>query len=158
MTNVDIPVADSLRVIDHEVFGRHVLIWALSKQELRPQTIGDLKEKFPDAAAALYIPDHVTDADELVLTQGEISKHHINLPPLQKLLPMLDYLEKPATEFVDAADLGYDPNNPPEIASNPGEDEYEFPQFYSDHIDDNLQDIVKLFLNRVGDYSYNGCR
>lgn len=158
MADVNVPVADSIRVIDHAVFGRHVIIWALSLPDRRPSTIGELKTNFPGAAAAMSFPAHVQDTDAIDFSQGTKDRHNISLPPLHKLLPMLEYLEQTPMDYVDTADLGFDAADPPSIPTKPGVDEYKAPAFYQDFVDGLPFDPIEYFLNRVGDYSYNGCR
>ena len=150
---------DSLHVIDHKAFGEQVIRWALMKPELRPKTIGDMKARFNDAAMALSIPDHATDNSTIEMAQGNESRDLIMLPPLYKLLPMLEYLGQTWEDYnLSENELGFDPASPPTAkAFSDSTEHYKVPAFYR-NIDEEHPDYVSLFLLRVGDYSCQGCR
>lgn len=159
MTDPNVPIADAMQVIDHKAFGREIIRWALMRRELRPRTVGELRANFPLASAALYIPAHVADNNALDLVQGTPTTHHFDLPPLYKLLPMLEYLEESWSDYnVPDCDLGFDPATPPSIPTVPGGTHYKVPGLYEKINDGTLVDIKEIFLHRVGDYSFNGCR
>ena len=147
--------SDPFYVKDTKVFGLEVIRWALMKPELRPRTVGELRRKFPMACFALNIPDG-SENQTLRFAQGDESEHVINLPPRYKLLPMLKRLGVRWEDLVPEEER--DPNLP---ASSEGgsygykDGRYAMPEFY-----DYLRTLsdADLFFNRVGDYSYAGCR
>ncbi len=161
MPKKDVPIANAMRVLNHRLFGLQVIKWALMRPEDRPADIGQLKQSFPEWREVLHIPsDTVSDSDPVTMVQGTPSSHVIDLPPLYKLLPMLDYLEQTWRDYVDdEGELGFDPRNPDAIDTVEGGSDYTVPEFYSDYLlNGNPSEVEDLFHLRVGDYSYNGCR
>ncbi|MEM9060572.1 MAG: hypothetical protein AAGD13_08915 [Pseudomonadota bacterium] len=160
MVNINEPIADALKVIDFEAFGRQIVKWALQKDEgvvpARPLTIGDIRANFSNVEDALSIPANVEDTDTIEFIQGRENHHVFVLPPIYKLLPMLDYLEKtPADLGVPTADQSAEVQSPTPIPTVPsGGVGYAIPDFYQD----NTLSEEERFMNRVGDYSFNGCR
>ena len=159
MVNANEPIADALKVLDFEAFGRQIVKWALQKENgvvpARPQTIGELKGNFANVADALNIPDHILDTDTIEFVQGDANKHIFVLPPVYKLLPMLAYLEKTPEDLgVPAGDQSNDVQNPTPYPSVPSNGVgYAIPDFYEEDLSEEDR-----FMNRVGDYSFNGCR
>lgn len=165
MANPSVDVALVPKVVDHEKFGHAVIRWALMKPELRPGTVGALKAALGEHGAVLEIPPHIGDDHRVEMAQGSPSTLVINLPPLHKLLPMLDFLGQGWSDYVTADVLGFDPDDPPRVPSVSSEGRfYELPVFFFEFVHEADKgkwseiDYVSFFLNRVGDYCYNGCR
>ncbi len=157
---------DALEVQDTAAFGEAVIKIALGNGPKGPMTVADFRATYPQAWAALALPaGGVPDDDTVTVIQGTTSNHIVNVPPLHKLLPMIEALGKEPTNFVPASDLGFDPLDPPKVGTKtvpPQPFPYPFPAYYiqllSGYGGANPMSEFDIFLNRVGDYAVAGCR
>ena len=95
--------------------------------------------------------------------QGGLGEMFINLPPLHKLLLMLEFLEQDWSEYASRDEIGFDPNAPLDFPTRPQEQVYyAIPGFYDEinrlELGNRDMDFATLFWNRVGDYCFQGCR
>lgn len=158
----------TLQVIDDELFGRAVIGWALLEPSELPTTILELKTDFPVFAAAFDLT-HADDNETLVFDQGTETEHRISLPALNKLVPMIElYYQKTLDEFkITGSTIRPDvkPSNDYALVDPPGGTlDYALPDFFERATEPTTSpthlstDSEEFFFNRVGDYSFAGCR
>ncbi len=163
---------DVLTVNDCKVFGHNVIRFAFLHPDYRPKNLQELQKHLADGnqdfklSDVFNVPEGLNlEEQKVVFAQGDINTHVINLPPLYKLLPLLEFVGATPDDFLRSGDeMGVDIDGVEMAGSVPAPDGqyYKFPEFYKDYYSeesDNSKEVVKdLFKERIGDYSYNGCR